>query len=237
MNPALAPSPLAVDLAVFTVTEADLKVLLVRRQAPPFREAWCLPGDAVDMGDRGRQAGEHIGAAALRVLETATGLSCDPGQLHQVQTFGRAGRDPRGRIVTVASLARLRPDLALLVEIRPDADWFSVAEEVPWMRLAVDHAEILAAAVHRLQAQAADPLSLMAMVTRTFTVTELQAVETAVLDKSTDARTFRRRFDRWVADGLIRTAPGKRHLGPARPARVWRANCPIPGHAPPQTIG
>jgi len=237
MNPAVAPSPLAVDLAVFTVTQADLKVLLVRRQAPPFREAWCLPGDAVDLGDMGRHPGEHLGIAGLRVLETATGLASDPRQLHQVQTFGRAGRDPRGRIVTVASLACLQPDLAPLVETRTDTDWFSVGEEVPWMRLAVDHAEILAAAVECLHAKAADPLTLMALAPRAFTVGELQAVQTAILDSSTDTRTYRRRFERWVAEGLIRPAPGKRHLGRARPAKVWRANCRIPGHSPPQSTG
>jgi 8-oxo-dGTP diphosphatase len=237
MNPAVAPSPLAVDLAVFAVTEADLKVLLVRRQAPPFRDAWSLPGDAVDMGDMGRHPGEHLGGAALRVLETATGLASDPAQLHQVQTFGRAGRDPRGRVVTVASLARLRSDLVPLVEMRANADWFSVSEEVPWMRLAIDHAEILDAAVQQLQTESTHPMSLMEFVPKSFTISELQSVERAILATHTDARTFRRRFERWVSEGTIRPAPGKRHMGRARPAKVWRANCPIPGHSPIQSTG
>jgi len=237
MNPAVAPSPLAVDVAIFTVTEADLKVLLVRRQAPPFRDAWCLPGDAVDMGDMGRQPGEHLGTASLRVLETATGFAADSTQLHQVQAFGRAGRDPRGRIVTVASLARLRPDLAPLVEMRPDSDWFSVGEEVPWMRLAVDHAEILEASIARLRAQAEDPQSLLELVARTFTISELHSVQQAVLDRSTDSRTFRRRFDRWVDEGIIESAPGKRHMGRARPANVWRTGRQFLGQSPSQSTG
>ena len=237
MNPAVAPSPLAVDLAVFTVTEADLKVLLVRRQAPPFRDAWSLPGDAVDLGDMGRRPGENLGGAAQRILETATGLPSAPGQLHQIQAFGRAGRDPRGRVVTVAWLARISPDFAPLVGLRKDADWFSVGEEVPWMRLALDHAEILAAATQLLQAQASDPQTLMALVPTAFTVSDLQAAQTAVLDRGGDTRAFRRRFDRWVADGLIIRAPGKRHMGRARPAQVWRAACRIPGQTPFQDAG
>ncbi len=237
MNPAVGPSPLAVDVAIFTVTEADLKVLLVRRQAPPFRDAWCLPGDAVDLGDMGRQSGENLAQASLRVLETATGLNADATQLHQVQTFGRAGRDPRGRVVTVASLARLSPDLAPLVEMRPGSDWFSVGEEVPWMRLAIDHAEILASAVEHLRTQASQPESLMELVPRTFTIAELHAAEKAVLDCQTDTRTFRRRFDRWTEQGLIQSAPGKRHMGRARPAKVWRSGCRVPGQSPVRITG
>ena len=57
MDPAVSPSPVAVDLVVFAVTDGDLKVLLVRRQAPPFRGTWALPGDAVDLGDMGKILG------------------------------------------------------------------------------------------------------------------------------------------------------------------------------------
>jgi 8-oxo-dGTP diphosphatase len=231
MDPAASPSPLAVDLVVFTVTERDLKVLLVRRQAPAFGGAWCLPGDAVDLGDRGRQTGEHLLSAAVRVLETATGLEAQPSQLHQVATFGRAGRDPRGRIVTVVSLSCIRPDLSTLVSLRADADWFSVDEEVPWMRLSLDHAEILAAGVQRLQERLVNPAALMELVARSFTISELHGVETATLSLPTDARTFRRRFDRWVSAGIIDPAPGKRHLGRARPAKVWRAGCQVSGQS------
>lgn len=237
MNPAVAPSPLAVDLAIFTVTEADLKVLLVRRQAPPFKDAWSLPGDAVDLGDMGRRSGEHLGSAARRILETSTGLPSQPGQLQQFQAFGRSERDPRGRVVTVAWLARVSPDFAPMVALRKGVDWFSVNDEVPWMRLALDHAEILAAATLRLQQQSADTETLLALVPATFTVSDLQAAESAVLERPSDTRAFRRRFDRWVSEGLIVRAPGKRHMGRARPAQVWRATCRIPGQSPFQDAG
>ncbi len=222
---------------VFTVTEADLKVLLVRRQAPPFRDAWCLPGDAVDLGDMGRQSGEHLLAAAQRVHQTCTGLPGSPGQLRQVRAFGRAGRDPSGRVVTIAWLAPLRPDLAPVVGARRGAEWFSVAEEVPWMRLGLDHAEILAAGVERLRALATDPLCLIELVPAAFTVAELRDAEAAIQDRSSDPRNFRRRFERWVSEELISPAPGKRHLGRARPARVWRSTCRIPGHSIPESAG
>ncbi len=237
MNPAVAPSPLAVDLMVFTVTEADLKVLLTRRQAPPFRDSWCLPGDAVDLGDMGRHPGEHLSAAARRVLETCTGLPEQGDTLAQVGAWGRAGRDPRGRVVSVAWATRLRPDLAPVVGTRPGSDWFSVGQEVPWMRLALDHAEILAAGVEHLRQEAPDPISLLQLVPAAFTVSDLEQAEAAILDRPVDPRSFRRRFQRWVGEGLIQAAPGRRHMGRARPARVWRATCRISGHTSLQDAG
>ena len=105
------------------------------------------------------------------------------------------------------------------------------------MRLAIDHAEILAASVDVLRAQAANPQALMALVPRTFTISELHAAEQAVLDTPTDTRTFRRKFDRWTEQGLIVSAPGKRHMGRARPAKVWRAGCRLPGQSPARITG
>src|SRR5919106_1620088 len=42
-----------VDIVVFTVIDADLKVLLIRRGAAPFAGAWALPGGFVRAGDPG----------------------------------------------------------------------------------------------------------------------------------------------------------------------------------------
>ena len=39
------PRPsVTVDLAILTVAERDLKVLLIQRADHPLREAWALPG-------------------------------------------------------------------------------------------------------------------------------------------------------------------------------------------------
>ena len=38
------PPTLTVDMVVFCVEDAQLKVLLINRTAPPFQGEWALPG-------------------------------------------------------------------------------------------------------------------------------------------------------------------------------------------------
>ena len=91
---------LAVDCVVLGLDSDDLKVLLIQRKLPPFQHAWALPGGFV-------QPGEALHEAALRELRTETSVALEPRHLEQFYTFGAPGRDPRGRIVSVAHLAVL----------------------------------------------------------------------------------------------------------------------------------
>ena len=70
-------------------------VLLIRRGWPPFEGHLALPGGYVDVGETSR-------AAAVREAGEETALSIDPDQLHQVGVYDAPGRDPRGRVVSVA---------------------------------------------------------------------------------------------------------------------------------------
>jgi 8-oxo-dGTP diphosphatase len=86
----------AVDLVIFTVSERDLRILLVRRSEPPFKGRWALPGGFV-------RTDESLEAAARRKLEEETGVR--DVYLEQLYTFGDPGRDPRSRVITVAYFA------------------------------------------------------------------------------------------------------------------------------------
>ena len=220
------PRPaLTVDLVIFTVLDADLKVLLIERGGHPFKGCLALPGGFVNVGDGHREQGEDIEEAAHRELAEETGLPLGSCYLEQLYTFGRSGRDPRMRVVTVAWYALVRPSLAAVVVAGDDAaaaDWFSVGTETTSLELAFDHQEILSCGLKRLEDQLTRTDIAFELVPKSFTVGELQSVYEAILDKSADVRNFRRKFKRMVDDGLIERAPGKRHLGKARPAAVWR---------------
>ena len=211
----------AVDLAVLTVLDADLKVFLVKRAAQPFKNLWALPGGFVRCG-RGARLGEDLAAAARRSLREATGLPNNVSRLAQLHTFGRSGRDPRGRTISVAWTALVPPDRAALIQSSDHAGWFSCAEEAPWMRLAFDHADILQAAIDRTRTDIEHTDLAFSLVPTTFTVGELRDVHEAVKGAKHDARNFRRRFQRLVEADRVEAAPGRRHLGRARPAKVWR---------------
>ena len=107
------PRPsVTVDCVVFGVGhDADpsggeeLQVLLVERAAEPFKGCLSLPGGFVNVSDDGDQ-GEDIDTAAYRELEEETGTK--PDHLEQLCTVGTPGRDPRGRVITVAYMALVR---------------------------------------------------------------------------------------------------------------------------------
>ncbi len=215
----LAPfilAALTVDLVVFTVVDADLKVLLITRKLPPFVGGWALPGGFV-------RAGESVEEAAYRELEEETGLPRRSLYLEQLFTFGAPDRDPRGRVVTVAHYALVRPDLAPMITAgtdAADAEWWSL-RELDLDVLAFDHARILEVAVERIRGKIDYAPIAFDLVPPTFTVSELRAVHEAIKGTAYDAPNFRRRFNRMLADGTLEEAPGKRHTG-RRPAKVYR---------------
>src|ERR671933_1585772 len=96
-----------VDLVRLTIKAGRLCALLVRRAIEPFQGRWALPGGFV-LPD------ENLDAAAHRELAEETGLDDLPVHLEQLRAYGDPGRDPRGRVVTVAYLA-LGPDMPLPV--------------------------------------------------------------------------------------------------------------------------
>ncbi len=111
-------------------------VLLIRRGKPPFEGRWALPGGFVEMD-------EDLEPAARRELAEETGLAAGP--LVQVGAFGRPGRDPRGRVVSVAFTGAPAAEDAVPepASDAAEARWFPL-DDLP--ELAFDHAEIIAAA-------------------------------------------------------------------------------------------
>jgi 8-oxo-dGTP diphosphatase len=117
-------------MVVLTVVDLDLEVLLIERGEPPFVGQWALPGGFVRVQGDDSQ-GEDIDAAATRELREETGLRDKDVFLEQLYTFGKAGRDPRGRVISVAYYALVPADL--VGRVRPgddaaDTRWFSTAE-------------------------------------------------------------------------------------------------------------
>src|SRR5262245_42800378 len=112
-----------VDIVVLTFEDSMLKVLLTQRGRAPHRGRMALPGGLV--GEK-----EPLEKAALRELKEETGLRLVSAE--QIGCFGDPGRDPRGRVVTVAYLAlvaRGRP-------VRAGSDaaaarWWPVAKHPP----------------------------------------------------------------------------------------------------------
>lgn len=183
------PRPsVTVDAVVFGVRldDAELRVLLVKRGDDPFKGRWALPGGFVNVRDDGSQ-GESLEAAVERELREETALRI--AYLEQLATFGTPGRDPRGRVISVAHFG-----LVLMDEHSPmggdDADearWF-YAEEAK--NLAFDHDEILSAALARLRAKIRyAPIGFTLLPPR-FTLGQLHNLYQAMSQRLLDKRNF-----------------------------------------------
>ncbi|MBB6099313.1 8-oxo-dGTP diphosphatase [Deinobacterium chartae] len=210
LPPFAARVGLAVDIAAFAMHRSKLMILLVRRGIEPHQQSWALPGGFV-------HDGEQLAEAALRELREETSVSLSPNHLEQFYTFGHPGRDPRGRIVSVAHLAVLPHGTPAVYGggSVTAAAWFEAHEPPP---LAFDHADILAHALRRLQVRLEYAGLALEFLPDTFTLPELQEVYEAILARPLDKRNFRKRI---LAQGLLEAA-GERRNGVGRPAQLYR---------------
>jgi len=130
----------ATDAIVLSGKGANMRVLLIKRKYDPYKGMWALPGGFVEDD-------EELEAAAIRELEEETGLKVDAMQ--QLYTFGKVGRDTRGRTITVTYYTVL-PHADNSVAGADDAahaEWVAVKDIT---ELAFDHMEMLEMALARI---------------------------------------------------------------------------------------
>lgn len=176
------PRPaLTVDCVVFGADEPPLRVLLVRRRAPPFRDMWALPGGFVNVD-------EPLEEAARRELEEETGICGVP--LEQFHTFGTPDRDPRERVVSVAhyALVNLRDHPVRAGSDAREAAWFPVREA---RGLAFDHDTILEKALRRLRSTVGCRPPDPGLLPAAFPLARLQRLYETVLERPLESRRFR----------------------------------------------
>lgn len=203
----------AVDLVVLTVRDEQLHVLLVERGGAPFKGQWALPGGFV-LPD------EDLPGAAARELDEETGLADVAGHLEQLATYGAPGRDPRGRVVSVAYLA-IVPDLPVPTAgtDAADAAWHPT-DDIKRSTLAFDHDRILADGIERARAKLEYSPLAASFCGREFTVGELRRVYEAVWGQSLDPRNFHRKVT-GTAGFVVATGRTTNRDG-GRPARLFR---------------
>ncbi len=199
---------IAVDIVILTAGDDDLQVLLVQRRGEPFAGQWALPGGFVEED-------ESVDTAAARELREETGVS--EVYLEQLYTFGEPGRDPRGRVVSVAYYALLRQPAALAADDdAADARWFPLRGLPP---LAFDHAAILDYALTRVRNKVEYTNIVYSLLPETFTLTELQRVYEIILGRALDKRNFRKKIG---SLDLVEPTGGERRDGAHRPAKLYR---------------
>lgn len=172
-----------VDIVILTVFEQDLKVLLIKRKLPPFKDRWAIPGGFVGIR-------ESLDTAARRELLEETGV--EDVYLEQLYTFGEPDRDPRTRVITVAYYALLKAGQVRNLRAGSDAGevaWWSIYK-LP--ELAFDHRPILDYTLQRLRGKLGYSNIAFQLLPEKFTLTELQRVYEVILADKLDKRNFRK---------------------------------------------
>jgi 8-oxo-dGTP diphosphatase len=138
------PRPaLTTDCVVFAPhASGEHQILLIERARPPFEGSWALPGGFLEMD-------EELVDGAMRELQEETGLVVASRQLIQFGAYGKVGRDPRGRTISVVYgiiLDRV-PETIAAASDAARLQWFPVSQLPP---LAFDHDEIVKDAMRHI---------------------------------------------------------------------------------------
>lgn len=206
----------AADVALFTVQDENLRVLLLQRDNEPQAGAWALPG-ALLKPDQDLSL-EHT---ARRALAAKTSVAIP--HLEQVSVFSGPDRDPRGYSVAVLFYALLPLDQAPAVAgaKAKDVAWSDVSRlKRP---IAFDHRKMIDLATTRLRQKVESLVLPLHLLPEKFTLTQLQRVCEIVLERSLDKGSFRRRLR---SEKTFVEVAGEFERGANRPAQFFRA---IPG--------
>jgi 8-oxo-dGTP diphosphatase len=206
---------LSVDPVLFTVIEDRLHVLLRLRTWPPFEGIWSLPGAINPPNEQLKETMLHelerVGLGDIWVEQLKT---FDRPPQYVDGTLARPGRDPRGRVISVAYFG--------LVPIGgngvhgDDLRWTPL-DDLP--SLAFDHAEIVHYALWRLRNKILYSSVAFQLLPREFTLTQLQRTYEQVLGETLDKRNFRRKV---LDSGVVVETGATTKQGTRRPARLYR---------------
>jgi 8-oxo-dGTP diphosphatase len=212
---AVSACAVAVDVALLTIRDGRLTLLLVEPDKPDLSGRWSLPGRRV-------RDEESLDEAAHRALSELAGVRAPEAHLEQLRTYGEPNRDPHGRVVSVAYIA-LTPDApepAPPVGLR--ARFFAVEEVGSELSMAYDHERIVPDAIERARSKLEYTPLATAFVEEPFTLAELRRVYEAVWGVELDAANFRRKVvsaEHFVVETAGTSTPGP---GGGRPARLYR---------------
>jgi 8-oxo-dGTP diphosphatase len=191
----------SVDCVIFGWDGEHVNVLLIEHKKDEKKQETntrlAIPGDLV-------LENEGLDDAAIRILKELTNLEGiylqqfeafgDPSRVKELkdQAWLKANReDPDAHVITVAYFSLVKMDL-----VQPEASSF--ANNIYWVEmhnipdLAFDHNLIIEKALRRLQQNVEQKAIGFELLPEKFTLTQIQNLYEAILDRALDKRNFRK---------------------------------------------
>lgn len=196
-----------VDLALFSIMDDEIKVLLINRGEYPFKGYLSLPGAFVGIN-------ETLDDTVKRCLKQKAGL--ENIYFEQLYTWGDVNRDPRMRIVSVSYYALLSQEKVADMNIGSE-HFYSVKKIIEGdKKLAFDHKKIIKYGRERIKNKTEYTDIAFELAPEDFTLPQLQRVYEILLDKPLYKANFRKK----VVDRITETekmTSGDCH----RPSRIY----------------
>ncbi|WP_153146854.1 NUDIX domain-containing protein [Dechloromonas sp. H13] len=202
------------DVALFSIQERDLCVLLARRANDPEANKWALPGGILKP-----MIDASLDQTAVRIIRDKVGVSA--GCVEQVRLFSGATRDPRGYSLSQLYCALLSKDQVCAVAglKTSEVGWVPVKLATD-KELAFDHGVMLTEALQFLRAKIKHRALPLHLLNATFSLLDLQDACSLILGSPVDKSSFRRRMK---AETCIRPVQGQFREGAYRPAQLYQA--------------
>lgn len=197
---------MAVDVVVFSIIDDELVALVdTVASESAYKGMEAFPGGLI-------KEHENADEAQTRMLKEKTEVS--PVYSEQLYTFSDVNRDKRNRVVSVAYMAFVRPDSAASYK-HASAHFVSVKKIGS---LAYDHDAIKKMAVNRLAGKLTYTNIAQFLLSKHFTLSELQMVYELVLGKELDKRNFRKKI---LALDIVRDTGSVQEGVKNRPAALY----------------
>lgn len=204
-----------IELAVMSIVDGRLAVLLGKRTAAPHEGQWALPGGVLRI-----DLDATLESAAQRVADERLGVQL-PFLRHLTAVGGKL-RDARAPWALSIAFRALLP----IEAIDPKAGkrlealrWVPVDEAMQDASLAFDHAGLIGSAAEATRHEI-DQLELpFGFLPDKFTLGELQEICEQLLGRRLDKSSFRRRLD---DRGIVEAVPGEMRTGAFRPAQLFQ---------------
>lgn len=205
---------IAVDAIVFGYNkEHGVSILLIKRKYDPFKDKWAIPGGFV-LNE------ESLEDAVFRELKEETGVEIN--YLEQLYTFGKPGRDPRRRIISVAYFGLVNSAQFSKISADTDAsevEWFNI-KELP--ELAFDHDSILEIAIERIRNKIKYQPIGFELLDKKFPFSDLENLYSILLDREIDRRNFKKKIQKL---GILEELNEKaKSSGAGRPGNLFQFN-------------
>lgn len=172
----------AVDVVIFTIQDGDLKVLISDINRPPhYVNIPGLIGGLIDIEETAedaikRHVTEKMGVPNIYV--------------EQLYTFSEKERDLRNRVISVAYIGLVSAENAKMC-VKKNNKWASVKGIGT---LAYDHNKMLDMAVERLRGRLSYTNIARFLLSKNFTLSELQTVYEVIQNQTFDKRNFRKKI-------------------------------------------